>query len=211
MKWLLACLCLFGSGCLFTNFHSPRANNPGEVTGGLHGAAVATDQTDGVATGAATIRVGTQIGEFGGSVSGFNIEGSYKVPLTSRDGSTHVSILAGIADYLFVFPEGNIGVLAGQDLGPVTPYVGYRQHLFAAGFFVGHYIGGLELRLTDHIALMAEANYNDLFSGSTEGDDDSLFDAFNVAVFSLGVVFGNNRRGPEEPPAPSGTGPPGGR
>lgn len=214
MKWLIACVCVLASGCFFTNFHSPRANKSGEVTGGLHGAVIGPAESDGFGTGAATIRVGTDIGEFGGTISGLNIEGSYKAELTDSDGATHVSLVAGIADYLFVFPEANFGILAGQDLGPITPYVGYRQHLFTAGLLVGHYIGGLEVRLSDSIAIMAEANYNDLFSGtSDDGDDDDLFEAFNIAVFSVGIVFGNNRRGPEPAPVqpPSGAGPPGAR
>jgi hypothetical protein len=211
MKWLVACLCVFGTGCFFTSFHSPRANKSGEVTGGLHGVGVAVDEsTEGIGTVAGTIRVGTEVGEFGGTISGFNIEGSFKVPLTSRDGSTHISLLAGIADYMFIFPEANFGILAGQDLGPLTPYVGYRQHLFTAGLAVGHYVGGLEIRLSEDIALMAEANYNDLFSGASDGDDDDLFDVFNVAVFSVGIVFGPHGRGPEEAPQQNVIGPPGG-
>ncbi|MFN0248316.1 MAG: hypothetical protein ACKV2T_15605 [Kofleriaceae bacterium] len=211
---LLAIHGLFTTGCFFTNFQSPRANKAGEITFGVHGAGVLVDGTDGGGTGAATIRVGTSIGEVGGTFTGFGAEATFKVPITDPDGATHVALLGGVGTYLFVFPEINAGLLVGQDVGPVTPYIGYRQHAFAAGLHVGHVIGGVELRVSDSVAILAEANYTNLFAGVS--DEDSLLDAFNVPVVSLGLVFGNTRR-PSEPtppgvnaaPLPPTSGPPG--
>ncbi len=219
MLKLLPCVLLLTSGCFFTNYHSPRANKAGEVTGGIHVAGVIDTTSDdedgpeGVGTIAGTVRVGTDFGEIGGALSAFSGEVSLKVPLTPQDGALHISLLGTIGSYLLIFPEATVGALAGHDFGPLTPYLGYRQHIFAGGFFVGHMIGGIELRVSEYLSFMVEGNYNTLFSGTLNEDEDGIaktvFDAFDVPVFSIGINFGRTRSTEVDQLPPPTSGPPG--
>lgn len=203
---LLALLTLLSTGCLFTSLHSPRAHRDGEFSIGGHIAAVAdsNDTTDGSYIAVGTVRVGTSVGEIGANFSVFGADLSLKVPLISEDGATHLAAIGGIGDYLFIFPEANLGLLLGQEVGPLMPYVGYRQHVFAAGLVTGDAISGLELRVTENVSLVAEVNYNFLFTG--DDDDDDLLGAFDIPVVSIGLTIGNGRAPPDEAPL-SGAGP----
>lgn len=208
---ILATFSLLATGCLFTSLQSPRTHKNGEVSGGLHFATVVADEETsdfGIVVG--TARIGTPYGELGGSLSSLGFDGSYKYPLTDQDGSTHISMIAGAGALLFVLPYANAGLLVGQDLGPFTAYVGYRQYVLTEGLYSGDMIGGVELTVFKEISIMAEVNYNYLYTSDANADQD-LIDAFDVPVVSIGLNFGSGRKRPKsagalppiQPPSPA--------
>ncbi len=200
----LAVLAALAPACVHTSLHSPRALTENESTAGVHLATFSPDNNDddesdvvgGLIIG--TIRKGTSVGEFGGNFGLLGMEGSYKYPLTDNRGTTHVSLIGSVGLWGYIVPEASVGLLAGQDLGPLTLYGGFRQYVVAGLEINGegegtipasNAIAGIEIRM-GNVALQSEMNYN--FVGNGADSDSDL--QFNVPIFTVGLVFGKTRQ-----------------
>ncbi len=189
---LLPLLLLLLASCVQTSLQSPKVLPAGTTSGGIHGGIlVDTDGEDeeepdaGIVVG--TLRHGVAIGEIGANIGSLGAEGTFKAPLLDRDGDTHLSFITGAGLYLWLTPSASVGLLAGQEYGPLTAYAGYRQYGYVdpewGAATSGNAIAGLRVQASPGVALSAELNYNLLGVGFDEENEADI--GFPVVTFGI--------------------------
>lgn len=199
-RLLLLATPAFAMGCISHSMHSPRPVAEGEVQLGGHvGSAVgiaSDDDSEATAISGVTLtgtgRIGLGSGlEVGIDAGTLGAEAAIKYGFRDHDDPLQVSLLASVGAYGWAIFDGSVGALAGYTFGEVvTPYVGYRQHVYILGAAYWTYavIGGIELELGHGVGLLLEANLAELVN--IDVDDEEGEDAtFALVSFSGGLTY----------------------
>lgn len=196
-RTLAAATAVLTSGCISHSLHSPRPLDSGEVQLGVHvgsAAAVATEEAgDSVEVAGLTLTGTGRFGlgnrfELGVDAGTLGASAAAKYGFFEHDDPLQVSVLGSVGAYVWSVFDASVAGLVGYTLGDVvTPYVGYRQHVYVAGAALWAYrvIAGVEFEFGSGVGLMLEANLAQPVDFGTDGDDDAVL---LLVAFSGGLT-----------------------
>jgi hypothetical protein len=194
---LLLVITLALASCATTSLHSPRPNEPGQVSLGGHvGYLIGTEtsEVEGVPVilnGTARVgvfeqaEIGVNAGTLGGDIAfkyGFMpYENPFQLSLIVGGGLMHWQVL-----------DLNAGALAGYTIGRhVTPYAGFRQRFLFGGSAMpyGHIVGGVDIRTGSPFSFMVEYDHTFFYKDVASSDVSINPNDLALPALNAGVSF----------------------
>ena len=181
--------------CVFQSLHSPRPEQPGDVSLGIHGGVGYYDGEMASGAVSGTFRVGVvDHMELGINAGTLGVDAAFKYGFMSYEDAFQVSAIASVGLWGWSIFDPTIGVLVGYNIADVVmPFLGYRQHFFVVPIagMLGNAIVGLEIFVGDVVSFMFEWDLTVSFSDiDLEGEDyDFDIDIDGLSTINLGINF----------------------